>query len=205
MKHDFSIKTFGLALSVLLIVNAFTGCTQTNQKTNQSSTVQTSAAKPETTPQPPSAANLPPSNFAYDKTLGYQGTMYISGYPKTKKVTDASCKVNCKTSDYVLFELTPPVTITNPAFKQFQKENEGNAYMDTNAIGLGCYQDKTIISSNSTDKSGTRESTLPGTETAKIMNATAKDPIIIKLTREKFTGGSEGTTCYSHFGKIEVK
>lgn len=130
----------------------------------------------------------------------YYGVTYVKGYATTQIVDEPFCDTNCKKDTYVNFNITG---MNDVVFQEYLMKNQGNSYAGAKHIGLGCEKSGIISYKNVADGSGMKEVTLSKDLSKKILASTQAAPVILKLTKEKLTGGSGAPACYSHISKVE--
>ena len=155
-----------------------------------------------TTPEEPIA--LEKGTFKYANRNGF-GTVQVEGYitfEKLSNCTDICSAEETDTYDYALFNITK---LNNNDFSNYIESLEGNSFASTNAIGIGCINNNKLTYINGTDTNGLQTHELSNEDTTKILNSTKENPIILELSKEKFTNGGGAPQCYSHISTIKVK
>lgn len=160
--------------------------------------------------EPSGEGSLPEDTFTYDSTLGYYGGILLEGYllvdTKACAFQDISeCKV-----DVAWFHFDRP---DNEFFRQLLEDGEGNSFLASGAISLGCYDaDINGISyRNDADAENAVGSEpfygeIVGMDFEALI-ATRDQTRSVSLWVEKpiLTGGKgEGPDCYSHFRNFDV-
>lgn len=132
----------------------------------------------------------------------YYGTLTLTGY---LNMDHRICKENepCnKTVDYASLIV---VSTNNNLIYEYMKLNKGNAFVDENSIGIGCYEknNKRIYSINHSNY-GSFDNIIIGSDLEKILQSNINNPITIQLSKSYLTVGSGAPECYSHFRLFEI-
>ena len=164
-------------------------------------------------PKPP--VQLQRGTFKKDIISGndyYYGTVQVEGYATIKTLkechdeyisdTMADCE-NVYSYDYVFFNI---LRTENNDFERFVQDRVNKFWMDNNAVGLGCMKNNVIEWNNYFDgdhlPGEETQLSLSTSDTAKILNSTKSNPIILELEKLKMTEGIEVYGCYSDITKI---
>jgi hypothetical protein len=111
----------------------------------------------------------------------FTGTITLKGYPlREERCSKGGYGDVCAAwATYVFFKITDGMT---PPLGEYMEQNKGNAFMKSDAIGLGCEQ-----------SDGLRE-ILPILD-----SGNPASPVTIVLNRHFETPGMGAHACYSHF------
>lgn len=149
------------------------------------------------------ASGLPGGTFSDQQTGSYSGDIYVRGYADVQRVQEPFCQDDCETFDYVFFHI---LASGNATLDDFFTLNEGNAYVQPNAVGLGCrLENGTIQYTNLSVAYQMREFTLSYPESQAILQSSKNKPIELQLIKLPMEGGTEAPACYSHFTLIKVR
>ena len=188
-----------LIVIIIILIGAlgwtFWNNSKDSDKTDEATTSET---QPEVKSDEPIA--LEKGTFSASKEAG---TVQVEGYASIDKMNqDLRCEDNCKTNDYVFFNIT---RTENQDILQYIKDLDGNTFAGKKSIGLGCVEDGVLSYYNVSDKNGSKEYKLSEDDTSKIIDSTSDKPVALQLEKLKSTGGSEAPSlCYSHMTKIEL-
>ncbi len=202
--HLVIIIVLVLALLSALGYILYQNLSQANKKV--ATIEKTESAQTNTVVQP--ETQLEQGNFSKEPNDVYYGTSQVEGYATTESRPDCSdvcyCGENgelCDTVSYVLFHVTKS---NNESLSEYLSNLNGNSFGGTNSVGVGCLADGVISYSNVSDANGWQSHTISQPDTAKIIASTEQNPIIIELTRLKYTSGMGAPSCYSHFDTFSV-
>ena len=133
-------------------------------------------------------------SFTYNtETYNYEGAKSLTGYASVVQVEEAWCEENCATYDYVFFNFGEEDK-SHETFARFLSDNEGNAFVKENAVGLGCLDEGVLYSATWDSRSVTHQLIAD-----KIMASNEDNPITIYLRRVVPETESDAPTCYAHF------
>ncbi|MFC1615704.1 hypothetical protein ACFL21_01060 [Patescibacteria group bacterium] len=154
----------------------------------------------------PNEATIPEGDFTKDADGNYLGTIYLEGYAITELRPEAFCDPtvdDCLNYEYMVFNY---MNVENADFLEMIADSQGNSFVGQGSVGIGCLTyEGTIEYMNAADEdSGGREFVWEGDDIDKLISATEDRPVVLKMSRKLFTGGSGAPTCYSHFRDFEV-
>lgn len=140
-------------------------------------------------------------NFGKNDTFSYDngyGTVDVLGYVTIENIElyDEDEKIN-----YVYFNI---IDTKSNDFLQYIDSLNGNSFVSNKAIGLGCTDYKKIFYLNSSDEKEFENYELDENVSNKILASSIDNPIKLRLTRFKYSGGSGAPNCYSHISTIEL-
>ncbi len=144
---------------------------------------------------------LPAGSFARDED-GFSGDLFVRGFPIIARREEAFCMEQCETVEYVYFRI---METGNAALSDFLHQYAGNAYVQRNAVGLGCKENGALRFSHISEAQGMRDDRIGGEQATDILEANDDGPVTLHLTKEPFSGGSEAPPCFSHFNAIRVR
>jgi len=137
----------------------------------------------------------------------YLGAVTLTGYVTKQSVTESDefygCGSDCKTYDYVFFNVTDGMT---PDLQSFLGGNEGNSYAGGNKIGIGCVSDdgKTIVSEVADAATYTSPRRIGEQDSAVLLRSNPRNLVTITLNRDYEPAGGGAPQCYSHFEYVMV-
>lgn len=158
-----------------------------------------------------STSSTTTSPFTVDNSNGYPnyyGTVSaLPGYATIVEKQEAFCTENCKTYQYVYFNILEQDNIVPDdvaTLYQYIKENAGNSFLTENGIGLGCVDNGVIHYQNDSEK-GQVSKELGTVTSSVILNSTVENPVEITLRKDAFEPGKgEAPDCYSHFSWVTL-
>jgi hypothetical protein len=139
--------------------------------------------------------------FGRSGSGAYEGWLHIRGYAETFETAEPFCQKECAIFDYVMFRV---LETGNDELQDFLALNEGNAYAQKDAIGIGCAENYAIHYTNQSDSEQMKDFTLPADASNAILNSSEDEPVLLRLTKFPLSGGTEAPACYSHFSGIEI-
>jgi len=132
---------------------------------------------------------------------GEYGTFQAQGYADISKLDEAWCETNCKQYDYVYFVI---LKTENTNLAGYFKQMHDNLFVGGNRVGIGCLNNGKIEYYNPSDANPNGQYTISARDTAKIIKSTKTEPIVLEITKEKYTSGRSGTTCTSLFTNFKI-
>jgi len=141
-------------------------------------------------------------SFRYDEEAdAYYGKLTVVGYATTEQVQEAWCEQNCKTFDYVSFNI---IESRNEEIFDYIGGQQGNSFVGEASIGIGCVEDGIIWRYNDSDEFGMQKYSNSPEESKVIISSSENDPAAIELERFLYTGGRGAPDCYSHFAEVHL-
>jgi len=127
----------------------------------------------------------------------------LTGYVTKREAREPFCETDCKTYQYVFFNITDGETA---ALREFLGDNEGNSYAGRGMIGLGCVSDngKTIVSEVADADTYMSSREISAADSAVILTSNPRNLVTITLNRDYEPAGGEAPACYSHFEYVMV-
>lgn len=151
---------------------------------------------------------LPEETFMYDTDNGYYGSIVLKGYLSIQ--TEACAfeeETDCKV-DLARFHFERP---DNEAFRQFVADNEGNSFIGSGFVSLGCYDSASaqLTYFNAADSDGEApgisfEGAIDGEDFEALMASRDQTTVTLFMERPIYTGGKGAPDCYSHFRNFKV-
>jgi hypothetical protein len=132
---------------------------------------------------------------------GDYGTFQAQGYAVINKVDEAECETNCKQYDYVSFVI---IKTENNNVAKFFEQMGGNSFVGDNQVGIGCLNGDKIEYFNASDANPDGQYTISAQDTSKIIKSTKTEPIVLEITKEKYTSGRGAPACTSLFTNFIV-
>ncbi len=207
--YDHTTLQTGRAFALIALLSVFVliGCNR--EAPASTSTPNKSASSPSIDALTSSSVNsasltgtiLAPSTLpagTFDAATG-SGTVYVRGYSEIIPVEEPFCAKDCKRYRYVTFRLVEEPSV---ALRTFMSDNEGNAYLSKNALGIGCVEGDHIVYENDSDTVGRKQYALAPEVAQLLLKTDASTPIVLQLTKYSLMGGSGADACYSHFADI---
>jgi hypothetical protein len=146
----------------------------------------------------------PGAPFAEDSKdeMGFTGVVYVTGHAKLEERNEAFCEVNCPKYTYVSFVLSK--TENEDMLNFLSSSPQGNSFLTSSSVGLGCLENGVISHFNMSDVYGYKKYTLTTELSDSIISATSQNPVRLKLERLRSTRAVGVTACYSHFTKVDL-
>lgn len=138
------------------------------------------------------------SNIAIDDLTKVSKDVKAKGYVVLEERKAAFCEENCPLYSYAFF-----VFDKNIELQHFIEQNEGNAFVKKNAIGIGCVNEEGVYYHNNSDI-GIKDEVLPLDTSNKILQSNTKNKIDLSFRREIVSAGKGAPNCYSHFRDFEI-
>lgn len=187
----------------MVLLLSFSGCW--GEPSSEVSTPFPNVAWEEETIETEDAAETVPfeETFFKDLELGYSGTLALTGYVSIDTVACAfQMEEDCMVS-MARFHYDRP---DNDAFRQFVEEYEGNSFVSSSSLSLGCFESTSseiqYVNASDTDLF---DGTIDGELFEKLM-ATRDQSRTVQLFMEKpaLTQGAGAPDCYSHFRNFQL-
>jgi|GEM_PF-4369726 len=145
--------------------------------------------------------------FLYDK-YGYHGTVQAKGYLKiiySSGACDESTGYDCGIYNYAMFHVDETYNID---LLNFIYSYAGSKFVDKNQrlIGLGCVRPKKEIYYFNSSKNiyDQPDGYIRGEDFIKLENSSAKNPVILQMTKSIETQEGGNNDCYSFFRDFKV-
>lgn len=150
-------------------------------------------------------------DFAYNVKDGYFGTTQIEGYASVSQIYGGYAEEiygenahEYIPSDYVSFVVTKKPNDTFASLFNESSDGTGKSFMTDDSIGLGCVSDNSIYYFSKSDEDGKKLYNVSKDDSSLILSSKKESPVILQVTKKKYTGGSEMPGCTSFLTSYSV-
>jgi hypothetical protein len=109
------------------------------------------------------------------------------------------------TDDLVPYVFVILTEVSSPSFALYLEQMHGNAFADSDRIGVGCLQNRDIYAIRSTDYGDLEASQLPQSVTQAILISRQQEPVTLHLTASGLHAAGIAPDCFSHFAQISLE